>query len=208
MTTGPPAAPPVAAVALGVAAYEIYEHWGAIAGFFESAWTRIKKLFTEAWGWMHTAGLNLMKELGAGILEGIEYPFKAAWQIAEKIGRIVIGHSPPPEGPLHELGRITIAETIAERIKPGPILSAVNRTAAAVAIAAPMMLGAGTAMAGTGAPGAGAAIVVNAPITINAPGADPATLEKIVVEAFRRHRYELVKAMESELERRERTRLS
>jgi len=38
-----------------------------------------------------------------------------------------------------------------------------------------MMLGGGGAMAGTAAPGPGAAIVVNAPITINAPGARRST---------------------------------
>jgi hypothetical protein len=197
------------AIALAVAAYEIYKHWGAIAGFFEKVWGDIKGIFTGAWHWMETAGVNLMKSLGEGILAGAEYPFKAAWGIAEKIGRHFIGHSPPPEGPLHELGRITIAETIAEHIRAVPIISAVKRTAAAVAIAAPMMAGAGgAAMAGAIAPGGAPSIVINAPITINASGGDSAALEKIVVKGFERHRYELLRALESEQARRERSNLS
>jgi len=197
-----------AAVALVVAAYEIYEHWSAIAGFFKRAWGDIKGIFTEAWGWMKDAGLNLMKNLGEGILAGIEWPFKAA----EKVGTMILDHfkmhSPAKIGPLHDFHDLGISETIARWITPAPIVAAARRTAAVVAFAAPMMLGAGVpAMAATGAPGGAPGIVINAPITINAGTGDPAALEKIVVKAFERHRYELVKIMESELERRERSKL-
>ncbi len=66
------------------------------------------------------------------------------------------------------------------------------------------------AMAGgmPGGPGRGG-IVVNAPITINVgAGTDADALEKVVVRAFEQHRYELLRAIERERERKERTELS
>jgi hypothetical protein len=130
--------------------------------------------------------------------------------VAEKIGRIVVGHSPPPEGPLHELGRISIADTLAERIRPGPVLSAINRTAAAVAIAAPMMLGpGGAAMAGTAAPGGAVVINYSPHVEVHAAaGADAAGFRRAVMDALDHDRYELVRLIDGELTRKERSRLS
>jgi hypothetical protein len=200
----------IGAAALAFAGYEIYEHWSGIESLFSRVWTGVENIVGNVIGRMKTAGVAMMKNLGEGILEGLEYPFKATWSVAEKLGRIVIGHSPPPEGPLHELGKISISDMIAERIQPAPVLTAIRRTAAAAAIASTTVIatGAGAAMAGV-APGAsGGGIVVNAPITINAgPGANGDELEKVVVAAFEKHRYELLRALERRLAELNRTEL-
>lgn len=199
-----------AVVALGVAVYEIYEHWSAISAFFKGVWGKITKIFTEAYDWMKTAGLNMMKNLAAGILAGIEYPFKAIWHVAEKVGRIVIGHSPPPEGPLHDLNKVRIVETIAETLKPATALTAMRRTAAAMALAAPMafapMLAAPAAAAvltGSANGARGAAITIQVRQEIRIDGAIAGDDRKLMA-TLRHHSEELAQIIDERLRHRSR----
>ncbi|HUY26141.1 MAG TPA: phage tail tape measure protein, partial [Candidatus Binataceae bacterium] len=139
------------AVALAVAAYEIYEHWSAVKGFFSGLWSDIKSIFTSfnTWtgGWAAT--------LGKAVLIGITGPFgliaieiykhwdaikKACEHIASGIGKFFIGHSPPPVGPLHNLNKVNLIGTVADTIKPAPAIAAVRRAAAAIAVTMPLML--------------------------------------------------------------------
>jgi hypothetical protein len=186
----------VGAVALlAVGAYELYEHWGAVSKFFAGVWREVKTIFVDAEQWMKNAGMAMIHALGDGILAGIEWPVHAAEALAHKIGGYFIGHSPPPYGPLHELGRITIAETIASRITAAPVLSAIGRTAGAIASAAPAMGGAAFA-------GAGGGIIHYAPV-INGTGLD----EHSLLRVLERHAYDLRRILGREDSRKERTTL-
>lgn len=83
--------------------------------------------------------------------------------------RFVLGHSPIPKGPLHDLN---LGRDIARTIQPGPIVVAMRRVAMVTAIAAPMMVGAGaSAIAATGAaPGAASInITVHYHVTADSP---------------------------------------
>jgi len=192
MTANPIGIAIAGAVALGVAAYEIYEHWGAVTKFFKGIWDYVANI-----DWCGL-GLTILKDIGEGLLNvtGLAALGSAAAKAAGAISDYFMGNSPPPLGPLHDIGRIKIVESIAERMRPGPVLSAVGRTAAAIAMAAPMMGGAGAH---------GGGIVINAPVTINA---GPGTDTNAFVKALRDHRFELVREMQRELNRRERTNLS
>jgi hypothetical protein len=212
----------IGAGALAFAAYEIYEHWSGIKSFFSGVWSGVTGIFTSVGNWT----IGWAKSIGKAILIGIAGPFGLiAYEIyshwdsikaaCEKIGSGIkdffVGHSPPPVGPLHELGRITIAETIAERIRPAPVLAAIRRTAAAAAIASTAIVAgaSGPALAGGGTAGAGGGIVINAPITINVgPGTDIAAFEKVVVKAVDHQSYEIERILERERQRKERSVLS
>jgi len=202
------------AVALGFAAYEIYEHWGQLGGWFSSIWDGVKSIFSAVGNWLGGWGSGV----GQAVLVGLTGPFgligyqiwkhwdsiKAACEkIAGGIEGYFVGHSPPPVGPLRNLGRVTIAETIAARIRPAPILSAVASTAGAVALAAPMMAGGGAMAAVGAAGGAGAPIIHYAPV-INGSGLS----EQQLLSVLEKHAYELVQMVNHERERKERTRLS
>jgi hypothetical protein len=212
----------IGAGALAFAAYEIYEHWSGIKSFFSGVWSGVTGIFTSVGNWT----IGWAKSIGKAILIGIAGPFGLiAYEIyshwdsikaaCEKIGSGIkdffVGHSPPPVGPLHELGRITIAETIAERIRPAPVLAAIRRTAAAAAIASTAIVAgaSGPALAGGRTAGAGGGIVINAPITINVgPGTDIAAFEKVVVKAVDHQSYEIERILERERQRKERSVLS
>jgi TP901 family phage tail tape measure protein len=87
---------------------------------------------------MFSAGANLVKAIASGIWSAITLPARATEALVTKI-RGYFPFSPAKEGPLRTLNRMRIVETIAESIQPGPALNAIRRTAAAVAIAAPVM---------------------------------------------------------------------
>jgi hypothetical protein len=161
----------ISIAAIGVTAYEVYEHWSTVKGWLEGFgswlaswaptigkyvligltgplglaaieiyqhWDSIKKIFDGAVDWLKTAGLNMMKSLGEGILAGIEYPFKAAEQIAEKIGGFFHFHSPPAYGPLREaVTHFHFGEELAKHMQPWPAIGAATAMAAGIALAVP-----------------------------------------------------------------------
>lgn len=89
--------------------------------------------------WVRNAGLNMMKSLGEGILAGIEWPFKAAEHVAEKIGGFFHFHSPPSYGPLREaILNFNFGEELAKHIKPIAVIGPSITMAAGIA-AAPMI---------------------------------------------------------------------
>jgi TP901 family phage tail tape measure protein len=171
---------------LAVAAYEVITHWTAVKTFLGSL-------------------VGFAEGVGLGILHALVDPFvqlpgaiKAAWggirtevfNIAGKISRFFQGHSPIPEGPLHTLN---LGRDIARTLKPQPVLNAVRATAAAVALAVPLMapsIGVGTAHAGT----AGDSITINLTINVG-PGSGPGDHSNLPEEIRR----ELRKAAEGEL---------
>ena len=129
----------VAVAALAVAAYEIYEHWSAVKGFFVKLWDDVKVIFADAAEWMKNAGENLVKALGEGILAVAEWPVKAAESLAEKIGGFFHFHSPPAYGPLREaIVNFRFGEELAKHMKPAPAIAASIGMAAGIA-AAPMI---------------------------------------------------------------------
>jgi hypothetical protein len=207
------------AVALGAAAYEIYEHWDTVSAWLRKFWAwltsshwgaalaaaltgplgaaalevykhwdGIKNVFTSASDWLKTAGINMMKSFGEGILAGIEYPFKAAWQVAEKVGRLFHFHSPSDEGPLRSaVLNFRFSEELAKHIKPAPIIGPAHELAAGIAGAAPR-----------GAAGSGSITINYSPQVIIQ---DVGSAKDEFVKALRQHADELVRIVESKLAR-------
>ncbi len=183
------------AVVLGVAAYEVYKHWDAIKKYFGSI------------DWKGLGASILM-----GIANGMTFGLTAhIIPVLGKIGSTILGHfkghSPPPLGPLHQLGQVNLIQTIAETFKPAPVLAAIRRVAAVTMVAAPMMIAPAVgAMAGPmpGGSSRGVPIVINityAPV-IPASAASRGDLEK----ELRSHARTLADIVEREIETRGRVR--
>jgi hypothetical protein len=182
------------AIALAAAAYEIYEHWGEIAGFFEHLWSRIKALFSEGIDWLKNTGINMMKRLGEGILAGVEFPFKAAWQVAEKVGGLSQFHSPPDYGPLRDaVLNFRFGEELAARMQPAPVVGVASKMAAPVVRAEPI------GQASANRAGAGNTIHIHYSPHINVTGGPSAKDEW--VKAARQHADELVRIIRGKLQR-------
>jgi TP901 family phage tail tape measure protein len=153
----------VGIVALGVAIGYLIKHWQLVVSFFQGSMT----FFKEIGSYIFHALIDPFLELPGAI--------KAAWtgiktevtKVAHNIGRFFVGHSPIPEGPLHDLN---LGREIGRSLKPAPVLNAVRAAAAAVALSVPMMapsVSAGNAYAGSDS----GTIVIHFNPTINIGGA-------------------------------------
>ena len=161
-----------------------------------------------------------LKTLAKGIANGVMWPVHAIERAVTRM-RSYLPLRPARVGPLRDLNRVRILETIAQAIAPAPMHAAIRRVAAAAAITMPMMI-AGAAMpfsldiraakaapaAIASSPTAAGAVVLNyAPhVEVHAPGGDAATLEKAVMEALEKNRREVYRMLEQVAGRRDRMR--
>ncbi len=88
-----------------------------------------------------SAGANIVRTLAEGMISALHYPIDAIKSMAEKV-RAYLPFSPAKEGPLAELHRVRIVETIAQQIRPGPIAAAMRTAAAAAVVSVPVMVSA------------------------------------------------------------------
>jgi TP901 family phage tail tape measure protein len=158
--------------------------------------------------WLYTAGAHLMRALADGMKAAALYPVHEVAALAHKI-RSYLPFSPAATGPLRDLHRVRIVQTIAESIKPAPMAEAIRRVAQVAAIAVPLEIGGAVAPA-MGAPmgRAGGAVVVNysPQITVNGVGGDSGAVHSTVLSALRQHSHELVNLIDIERGRRARPR--
>ncbi len=192
MDANPIALTIIGAAALAVAAYEVYEHWATVRTFFMN------------WGgWAYTAGANLVKAIASGIWSAITFPQHAMEAVVTKI-RAYLPFSPAHEGPLRNLNQMRLVETMAETIRPGPALAAIRRTAAAIAIAAPMTIApAIPAMARASGGAGGGGIVIQVRQEIRIDGAAAGDAQKLLA-TLRAHGEELADIIDRRLTHRAR----
>jgi TP901 family phage tail tape measure protein len=131
---------------LGFGAYELVKHWSGVAAFFRTMWADVVGGFNSVVGAivgdavaMYNAGRHLVGELGRGIKDAAMAPVHAIAGIAASM-RKYLPFSPAETGPLKDLHRVRIVETIASTMSPTPVMSAMRRVAAAAAIAVPIMV--------------------------------------------------------------------
>jgi hypothetical protein len=198
-----------AVVALGAAVCEIYEHWAGIKAFFVGQFEGIIAYLRGAGHWLYDAGANIIGMLAAGIESAALKPIHAVEKIAKSILGHFKGNSPPPLGPLRDLNKIRIIETIAETFRPATALTAMRRTAAAIALAAPMtfapMLAAPAAaksmqMAGRGS---GGGITINVHQDIRIEG-EIGGGERKLIATLKNYGEELAQIIDSRLKHRDR----
>jgi TP901 family phage tail tape measure protein len=164
----------VAAVGAAVATWwpqvkTFFSNWGGLMLTFMGPLGTLIKLVWDFGPQMLAAGANLVKALASGIWSAITFPARAIKGVVGKIWNY-FPHSPAKEGPLRMLHRVRIVEELSRSIQPGPALTAMRRTAAAVAIAAPLVLSpmmSGPALAGAAGGARGASSISSAPIILH-----------------------------------------
>jgi Phage-related minor tail protein len=134
----------IGVAALAAAAYELYEHWAGVKTFFSSIWAGIQTGAAAIGSFFKQWGLEI---LGFILAPWAMLPYEiykhwgkikdAATSIAHGIARLFVGHSPIPEGPLHDLN---LSRQVAISLRPGPVVSAARRLAAAAALTIPVAL--------------------------------------------------------------------
>jgi TP901 family phage tail tape measure protein len=130
---------------------------------------------------MLSAGFNIVNSLFEGMKKAINKPVELMKGLVQKL-RNMLPFSPAKEGPLKDIHKIRLIETIAGTMKPAPMVQAMRAVTAAtmLATASPAMAG---APVGAGRAGGGSTITF-APVINLAPGT-PAEARQQVEQALK-----------------------
>lgn len=186
-----PAAPfIIGAAAIAAIAYLVIKNWTKVSaffksmwngikalftsmgGFFSSIWNGIKKVFTGAWDWISNltkkffqAGKNIVISIAKGIWAVITAPIQAIMYLVKKI-RNFLPFSPAKEGPLRDIHKVKLVETIAATINAKPLLKAWGLAAGQLRMAMVQQ----TAFTGQSGGGYGSPIHFNPVINLHGSG--------------------------------------
>ena len=108
----------------------IISHWKPITAMFSKIWDSVKVVFSKTWEWIaglggrfFDAGKNIVKSISDGIRSVVSMPIDAIKNMVSKI-RDHLPFSPAKVGPLKDIHRIRLVETIAQSINAKPLLKA------------------------------------------------------------------------------------
>ena len=186
---------------LAGALYLLYRNWGETALFWR-----------EAGQSMYDAGANLVTSLWAGMKSVANRPVEQMLSIVERIRRY-LPYSPAKEGPLRDIHRIRLVETIAATLRPEPLVRAMHAVTLAAAVAAPLPL---TSLPGrsassnwtTGSAKAsdkGTTFILSPTIQVVRGVSDtPQSIEKQVLSAIRKMAGEIERILQNERDLRQR----
>lgn len=107
--------------------------WNRIVGFFGSLWDRIIGIFNRGMNFimglpaqMLAAGAAFINNLVNGIMGGVHHLVDIVSGVAQRIHNF-FPFSPAKDGPLRDLHKVKLMETVAMAITPKPIANALNR---------------------------------------------------------------------------------
>ena len=212
--------PVVAIIAsIAIAALLVYRYWDEIKAFFLRMWTAIKNAFSQAWDFIKRmflnftplglliqaltkfgpalvqAGKNIVNSIWTGIKAMASKPVEAIKGIVTKI-REFLPFSPAKVGPLRDIHRVKIVETIAESMKPNALTNKMSKvmTAARQSMNANFNVASPTASGG----GGGASLVYSPQITINGGGSEA---QSAFGQMLASHKDEILRILRAENDR-------
>lgn len=184
----------------------VIKHWDKIVGLFSGIWDRVKTVFSNWVSYVlglgsrfFAAGKNIVNSIWNGIKSMANKPIEAIADMTKKM-REYLPFSPAKTGALKDIHRVKIVETIAQTMKPAPMLKAIGVVTQATrdAFSARAFSGGATGAAGNPSTGGGrgSVSVTFAPV-INANGGDA----KSIVEELRKLKPEFLKMIKDEMDR-------
>lgn len=184
---------PIIAVIAGIAAgaYLIYKNWEPIKAFFSNLWDHVSNAFAKADEWIrgftknwYEAGANIISAIWQGMKSLAMKPVEVMKGIVEKI-RDFLPFSPAKAGPLKDIHKVRIVETIADTMKPRPMVNAMKKT---------MQLSTQPIYQGGGNQGSG--ISVNYSPTINFSGAFDETTKIDFYKMLGQHKQDILRLID------------
>lgn len=178
----------------------IIKHWKSIIYFFSNLWNKVKGIFGGYLNWVlglggkfYNAGANIVKSIWNGIKSLINKPIEAIKGMVTKI-RNFLPFSPAKEGPLRDIHRIKLVETIVSSIKVKPAVDAMRRVTTAMANG-----GGGINPAPALVSSSGGNITLHYSPVIHGAGSN-------VIDELKKHDRELLRMIDEAVRKRERTR--
>jgi uncharacterized membrane protein YgcG len=181
----------------------VIDHWDELK---QAAIDRLKGILdfiTSLPERMYEAGVNIVRSIWDGM--------KSMWNDMtdwfeggiQKL-RDFLPFSPAKRGPLRDIHRLKLVETIAQNIKPGPMVSAMEAATGGVRGAVSRMTGFDFSGGGGMAASGGGGVVVNFNPTLNV-GPGGASSREDFMQMLRDFQPELMRSVEEAMRRRERT---
>jgi TP901 family phage tail tape measure protein len=134
---------PIGWIALAVGAligavYLLWKHWDTVSRWLAKAWSWLKSSWQKVLESidLFTAGKKIVESLWKGIESLAMKPVEAMKNIVQKI-RNLLPFSPAKEGPLRDIHRIKLIETIAAGLNPDPLFTRIKDIAIKVPQFAP-----------------------------------------------------------------------
>jgi len=154
----------------------IVKHWGTIKAVLGAAWEWVKGFAGRMWD----AGKNIVKSIGDGILAAINSPVEAIKKVVAKV-REFLPFSPAKTGPLTDIHRIKLVETIADSISPASLVAKMQTVAGAArsALGKGLAVGASVLVGSSPATAGGSARSITIQINVDARGAAPGVQQDI-----------------------------
>lgn len=178
----------------------IIKHWAPIKNFFSNLWASVKNIFKGFVNWIfglgstfYNAGVNILKSIWNGIKSMINKPIEAIKGMVQKI-RNFLPFSPAKEGPLRDIHRIKLVETIAQSIKAAPAVEAMQKVASAIFNNQP----AGSPRLSPVASVGGGNITINFAPVINGAGGN-------IINELKKYEKDLLRLIDEAVRKRERT---
>lgn len=123
----------------------IIKHWDVIGPYFEKLWDKVSGVFERIITFIkglatafYEAGKNIVESIFKGIEDMAYKPIEAMQKMTAKM-REYLPFSPAKAGAFRDLHRVKIVETIAQAVKPDPLVKAMRTvTVAGFAAVAPI----------------------------------------------------------------------
>ena len=178
----------------------IIKHWDKIVGWFRQIWERVQNVFMSWVSFVlslgarfYQAGANIARQIWEGIKSMASKPIEAIKSIVGKM-RDFLPFSPAKTGPLRDINRVRIVETIADGMKPAALTGKMSK----IMSAARASITQGLSVTGGGASSispsrGGGAFNYSPSITIN--GATPES-ERNFREILQQHKNDIVRIID------------
>lgn len=114
---------------------DLIKYWYQIVGFFKKLWTLVKQPFLDMVDWVMNLGKEFLKageNIVNMIVQGIKNKANAAVDAIKDVAKQVrdfFPFSPAKRGPLMDIHKVKIVETIADSVKPAPLVKKMQTTA-------------------------------------------------------------------------------
>jgi len=149
-------------------------------------WDEIKAFLTSSWSWMKEAGANIVKSIREGVASAWG-GFISFWEKRIQAIRDFLPFSPAKTGPLKDIHRVKIVETLAQSIKPAPLQNAMN--------SALKPIGARSGANGITPMSTGGGVSLNYAPTININGNVSESVQSSFVSELNKHKNELIRIL-------------
>lgn len=190
----------------------IYTHWDDITAYFSKLWDRVKGIFQGILDWIMgfgkkfwAAGANIVDSIIDGIKAKANQAVEAVKNLAKDI-RDFFPFSPAKRGPLMDIHKIKLVETIADSVKPGALVKKMHTTAqlAANALITPNVRSGAPALAMAGRGGGGGAVQVHFSPQISLSGGATKADGNALTDALKKMLPELTRSIQREIEKQQR----